>query len=86
MRVLGGWLKEVALRILPYAGRFEEAALRSSDDAESSGEAKLFENGGFRRAFRFIFKHFEAGEGVALRTLPQGGFKEAKEAALETLP
>ncbi len=26
------------------------------------------------------------GGGVALRTLPQGGFKEAKEAALETLP
>ena len=86
MRVLGGWLKEVALGTLPYAGRFEEAALRSSDDAESSGEAKLFEHGGFRRAVRFIFKHFEAGGGVALRTLRQGGFKEAKEAALGTLP
>ena len=46
---------------LPYAGRFEEAALRSSDEAESTREAQLFENGGFSKAFRFIFKHFEAG-------------------------
>ena len=66
MRVLGGWLKEVALRTLPYAGRFGEAATRSSDDAESSGEAKLFENGRFRKAFRLIFKHFEAGGGALL--------------------
>ena len=41
---------------------------------------------GLRTAFLFIFKHFEAGGGVASKTLPQGGFREAKEAALGTLP
>ncbi len=46
---------------LTYAGRFKEAALRSSDEAESTREAQLFENGRFSKAFRFIFKHFEAG-------------------------
>ena len=41
---------------------------------------------GLGRHFDSFSNILKLGGGVALRTLPQGGFKEAKEAALETLP